>query len=234
MTHFDDVGAYLLGALSDGERASFEAELAVNDALRAEVDYLRIASDALPASPEQMAPPAGLKDRIMAVVNSEAELLEGAQRPVREEPRTKRTLAVLRPGWWSMRPGLAVAMTLLVLVLGASGALVGEAVLGGGGERLTSAELGDAQLIQRKSGHSTLTATGLAPLEDGRVYQVWLKHDGEQPTPTNALFSPHSSGTTSVDVPGSLKGVEEVLVTNEPEGGSPEPTTDAVIVVRPA
>lgn len=234
MKHFDDVGAYLLGALDEHERLAFEAELEHNDALRSEVEHLRVAADALPASATQMVPPPELKDRIMAVVQSEAQLLNAASGEAVAPPsRRRRSLAVLKPGWLSLRPGLAMALTLLVLVMGAGGALVGESVLGDS-ERRVGAELGDAQLIVRESGHSTLTVQGLAKPGDGSVYQVWLQREGETPEPTNALFSTHNNGTASVDVPGSLEGVESVLVTKEPEGGSEKPTTEAKIVVRPS
>lgn len=227
---FEDVGAYLLGSLSEDERIAFEAELEHNDALRAEVEHLRVAADALPSSPIQLTPPPYLKERIMAVVNAEASLLNAAQP---EPRRRKRTLAVLKPGWWSMRPGLAVAMTLLVLVVGAGGALVGESVLGGDSERISVATVGEAELIQRESSHSTLTASNLPAPGEGRVYQVWLQHEGQdEPQPTNALFSARSDGTASVDVPGSLDGVEAVLVTSEPEGGSQTPTRRPVIIAE--
>ncbi|MEJ7891887.1 MAG: anti-sigma factor [Solirubrobacteraceae bacterium] len=235
MKHFDDVGAYLLGALDEDERIAFEAELAHNETLRAEVEHLRVAADALPASAAQMVPPPELKDRIMAVVNSEAQLLAAAKPGPATAAAAKapRRRARWFAGRLSLRPGLAMAMTLLVLVLGASGALVGESVFGDS-ERVTVAEVGDAQLIQRESGHSTLTASNLESPGDGNVYQVWLQREGEPPEPTNALFGPHSSGTVSVDVPGSLDGVEAVLVTVEPEGGSAKPTSRAVIVARPS
>ena len=232
MKHFDDVGAYLLGALDEDERIAFEAELAHNETLRAEVEHLRVAADALPASATQMVPPPELKDRIMAVVHSEAQLLAAAK-PGPAAAKAPRRRARWFAGGLSLRPGLAMAMTLLVLVLGASGALVGESVFGDS-ERVTAFEVGDGQLIQRESGHSTLTASNLESPGDGNVYQVWLQREGEAPEPTNALFGTHSSGTVSVDVPGSLDGVEVVLVTIEPEGGSAEPTTTAVIVVRPS
>ena len=225
MKHFDDVGAYLLGALDEDERIAFEAELAHNETLRAEVEHLRVAADALPASATQMVPPPELKDRIMAVVHSEAQLLAAAKPEpaavvvVKAPRRLTRALA----GRLSLRPGLALAMTLLVLVLGASGALIGESVFGDS-ERVTVAEVGNAQLIERESGHSTLVAENLQALEDDGVYQVWLQREGEVPKPTNALFGAHSDGTASVDVPGSLKDVEAVLVTGEPVGGSNAPT----------
>ena len=53
---------------------------------------------------------------------------------------------------------------------------------------------------------------------------MWLDKGGKTPEPTNALFSTRSDGSASVDVPGSLDGVRAVMVTDEPAGGSDEPT----------
>ncbi|MDP9384766.1 MAG: zf-HC2 domain-containing protein, partial [Actinomycetota bacterium] len=81
----DDLGAYLLEALPDGERQGFEAHLEACERCREELAELSVAADALPASVEQFSPPPELRDRIMAVVNAEAELLAaagpGADRP---------------------------------------------------------------------------------------------------------------------------------------------------------
>jgi hypothetical protein len=118
--------------------------------------------------------------------------------------------------------------------VGGVAALAGESVFGGDGETTTVASVGSAKLIQRDSGHSTLVASKLKPPGPGRVYQVWLQREDEAPKPTNALFSANKKGEASVDVPGSLKGVDAVLVTNEPEGGSQKPTTKPVIAASPA
>ena len=65
---------------------------------------------------------------------------------------------------------------------------------------------------------------------EGRVYQVWLRHGaGTTPKPTNALFSVSRAGDASVDVPGRLSGVDAVMVTDEPLGGSRLPTRAPVI-----
>src|SRR4051794_39814085 len=108
----DAAAAYLLHALPPDEAESFEAHLATCAACRAEVEDLRVAADALPASAVQLVPPADLKERIMSVVNAEAELLRAAGARADEVPPRRRRVAVLRPGWWSLRPGLAVAVTL--------------------------------------------------------------------------------------------------------------------------
>src|SRR4051812_7355025 len=67
--HRDDVGAYLLGALRDEEREAFELHLRECDECRDEFERLQPAAEALPGSVEQLAPPPGLKARLMAEVD---------------------------------------------------------------------------------------------------------------------------------------------------------------------
>jgi anti-sigma-K factor RskA len=95
----DAVGAYLLEAMPDDEREAFEGHLDSCVVCRAEVDSLRVASDALPASVEQLSPPPELKARIMAVVESEAELLAAAAGRTPTVPSAARrfSLPALRP-----------------------------------------------------------------------------------------------------------------------------------------
>jgi anti-sigma-K factor RskA len=222
--YFDDVGAYLLGALSPEERAAFEAELDRNPDLRADVEHLRVAAEALPASSAQLAPPPALKDRIMAVVNAEAELLQAAgpeaDRP--PEPRRRRAFA-----WWPAAAAGAAAVVVAALLIAFGGG-------GGAEDRVITAATGDAKLIERASGHSTLTAEHLPSPGPGRVYQVWLQRGDETPEPTNALFGVREDGSASVDVPGDIEDVDTVMVTSEPEGGSQTPTREPVIVAHPA
>jgi anti-sigma-K factor RskA len=235
----DTGAAYLLGALDEDERSGFEAHLAGCPACRAEVERLRVAADALPASPRQLAPPPELKDRIMAIVNAEAELLRAAGPEadrVRAAP-ARRTWS-RRGGWWSLRPGLALAATALVLVLGVGAGVLGSGGLGSDSTRTVPGKVtvagASAKLIVRDEDHSTLVTQGLPNPSPGRVYQVWIKHPGRDPEPTEALFDVRRDGSASVDVPGSMEDVEAVLVTSEPDGGSQVPTREPVVIASPA
>ncbi len=232
---FEDVGAYLLGALSPDEVASFERAMETDPALRAEVEHLRVAADALPASPIQIMVPPDLKGRIMAVVESEAQLLRAAgpaaDRPPSPVRPRRRAVAVLRPGWWSLRPGVAALASMAVLAVGIVGGVVAS---GGDSTKQVAAIHGHAKLIVRSDGHSTLTATKLDPTGPNSVYQVWLQSGSDKPEPTNALFGARKDGTASVDVPGDLAAVDKVLVTREPAGGSESPTTAPIIELHPA
>ncbi len=78
-------------------------------------------------------------------------------------------------------------------------------------------------------GTATLIARGLPAPPSGRVYQVWLKRPGHAPEPTSALFTPSRDGTATATVPGLGDDVDQVLVTDEPMGGSRMPTREPLI-----
>ena len=109
-------------------------------------------------------------------------------------------------------------------------------VLSGGGSstRVVQAQVtGHGSASLRISGdHAELVVQHFAPPPSGKIYEVWLVHGKQAPQPTNALFDVDADGNTAVDVPGSLKGVDQVLVTPEPKGGSKVPTHTPVIAAQ--
>jgi anti-sigma-K factor RskA len=232
----DAVGAYLLGALEPDESARFEQHLARCEVCARDIAELKVAADALPVSVPVVSPPPALKDRIMAVVESEAELLAAtgrrADEPERAAPRPERRRGS-RLGWL-MRPAVALACALVLL---AGGAFAG-VLLSGGEEARTvvaSAEPPGADVrLEIGDDNSTLVAHNMPAPPRGRIYQVWLKRPGRDPEPTSVLWSTRSDGSAEVAVPGSLKGVEAVRVTHEPLGGSDEPSVDPVISAQTA
>ncbi len=231
----DAVGAYLLEALPDDERGAFEAHLETCAVCQEDVEMLRVASDALPCSVRQLSPPPELKGRIMAVVQAEADLLAAAAGDRADLPERPRQRGWL--GWLTARPGFAAAgVALLLLVGGVGGALVSQ----GGDDRTIKVPLPKARVADGYAAltiHETdskLTVVGMPAPPKDRVYQVWIKRPGQDPEPTSALFTPRRDGHGSVAVPGSLKGVEAVLVTDEPEGGSPVPTREPIVAVKTA
>jgi hypothetical protein len=88
--------------------------------------------------------------------------------------------------------------------------------------------------LQVVDGRGTLVAEKMPPPPGGRVYQVWLKRPGRDPQPTDVLWSVRRDGSAQVAVPGSLDGVQAVLVTDEPAGGSEVPSKAPVITAQPA
>jgi anti-sigma-K factor RskA len=238
--HRDDAGSYVLRALPDDEHERFEAHLAGCEECRREVADLQMAADTLPLAAVQVGPPPELRDRIMAVVRSEAELLGAAEAradtpaaaPAAEAPRRRRRWSL------SLRP-LPAAI--------AASALVAAGVIGGvvlTGADNTKTITGTVQIASAPTARASLRlsddATKLevrrmpAP-PSGKVYQVWLKRPNQDPAPTTALFRTDANGSADVEIQrGRLKGVEQVLVTAEPDGGSMKPTSDPVIVASTA
>jgi anti-sigma-K factor RskA len=233
----DATAAYLLGALEETERAAFEEHLADCPACREEVDELLPAAQALPIAVDPLAPPPSLKARIMADVHREAALLAAAgpeaDRP--SAPAARRRFSL--PSW--RLPRLVPAALAAVLLLVGVGIGVGVSQLGSGSERTITAQVAKTADAQRADAEleingdeARLVARGLPAPPSGRVYQVWLKRDGHAPEATAALFKPSRDGTATASVPGSLDDVDQVMVTDEPDGGSQMPTGDLLLVAK--
>jgi anti-sigma-K factor RskA len=219
----DSSGAYLLGALPLEEAAEYEAHLEACAACRAEVEHLHPAAAALPASALPVRVPDAVGERVMAEVRREAELLGGAGRT--PAPRTRG-----RRAWWRWpAPALAAAALLVGLAVG-----LGAAGVIGPSEKIyeltaTGAARGAHVRLMIKGDRAELVADDLRAPSGGRVYQVWLKPRGGEPEPTQSLFVPRADGHATVSVPSDAGHMEAVLVTAEPGGGSPAPTSAPVL-----
>jgi anti-sigma-K factor RskA len=221
----DSAGAYVLDAMTPDERDEFEAHLTTCTICSEEVDELRPAAQALPMASPPMAPPPALKDRIMAEVDREAQLLAqagaSADRPEPARPR--------RRGWswlggWRLAP---VAAALLI-----AGVLAGTA-LDGTDTRSIRADVtapGASARLEVSGEKATLVAQNLPAPSSGRVYEVWvMPKDSDTPEPTNVLFVPRGDGSAEAAIPGSVSDMQKVLVTDEPRAGSDTPTTDPIL-----
>jgi anti-sigma factor RsiW len=215
----EDVGAYLLGALDDGERSAFERHAAACHVCQDELERLRVAADALPRSVEQHAAPPSLKRALMEQIHAEAT-------PATTRERRRFRIAL---------PRLAFAAAAAALVIGV---LVGYGLSAGGddgpgGTRTISAEVDStrigaarAELVADGTG-SQLRVTGMPQLRRGQTYEIWLKR-GDQIEP-GPLFSVDRNGRGVGAVPGGLDGVDSVMVTRERSGGAQQPTEAPVV-----
>lgn len=226
----EEIGAYLLGALTDLERQAFERHMAGCAECREELERLRPAADALPRSVEQVEPPPGLKTSLMEIVESEAREGSGAPAARQRAPRRIRL-----PSLGGFRPVLVAAALALGVVAG-----FGVAQLGGGddGARTVAATVDDARL-PNASGRlriqgdgedgAILTVHGMPPAGGERVYQAWVQRDGEMvPQPT---FEVAGDGGGAVALPDDLSGAEAILVTREARGGARAPSEQPLIRV---
>jgi len=221
-----DAAPYVLGALEDEER--YREHLAGCARCRSEVAEMQFVADNLPATVPPVRAPAAMLDRVLATVRSEAELLQAAGSEIDRPPKH-------RGRWRSPRvsllgAGFAIAATVAVAL--AIALNVGSATH----TRVTSAQVaasirGAHASLRQSGGRSELVVSGMPQPPAGHVYEVWLDRSSASPQPTNALFGVTNSGTASVNVPGSLHDVKEVLVTSEPQGGSLHPTSSPVLRV---
>jgi anti-sigma-K factor RskA len=223
-----DVGAYVLGALEEHELEPFREHLATCAACREEVAQLQEVTDSLAIAVPRAEASADVRERLMSVVRGEAELLRAAGDDADRPPA--RTRSVWR---WRVLPAVVATGAL------AAGVLIGALALNTGSSQQTQVIQAtvlppaghNASAALRKVGSRVeLQVTGMPAPALGRIYEVWLKDGSKPPEPTDALFSVTPQGDGTVGVPGDLKGVSKVMVTEEPAGGSLEPTHSPVIV----
>jgi anti-sigma-K factor RskA len=217
----EDLAAYLLGALEIDEAREIESHLEGCAACQADERWLRAAIDVLPASVEQVEPPPELRERLMATVREEAAGARGRER----KPR--------RGFGFVLRPAAALAGVALIALGGVGGYLIGN-----GADDGTTTVAAKATGVQPSASGDVTKADadypaivrvrGLKP-EAGRVYQVWLRDKGSETVRPSSLFAVRKDGTGSAAIPSGLDDVAEVMVSSEPEGGSPTPTTDPVL-----
>jgi anti-sigma-K factor RskA len=230
--HRDDVGSYVLRALPDDEHTRFEAHLATCEECRRDVAELQVAADTLPLAAVQVAPPPELRDRIMAAVRSEAELLGAAEARTDEPARPPAEKAPRRKRRWSLslRPLPAVGLATAVLAVAV---VAGVLVVGGDDThtvqaKVTLASTPDARAsLEVKGSEGKLTVRNFPPAGGGRVYEAWRMRNGK-PVPAG-LFRVGDNGGATLAIEEPLESGDQVLVTVEPGGGSAEPTSKPIV-----
>jgi anti-sigma-K factor RskA len=236
--------AYALDALAADERTAFEHHLAECAICRAEVQAHREVAGlvALAAPVPPAAPSPGLRDRIL-----------------RDARRVPRIGARRGRGGGRVAPWLAAA-ALLVLALGLTVAYRSERAARHAATRALAAAhdtiaAGDslvATLLAPDVGTADLAATGkapsmrlfwnrarnvvvvaafeLAPAPAGRTYQLWAIKKGQAPV-SLGTFNTAQGGraVVSLRMPAGFRP-DLSAVTEEPAGGSPQPTQQPFLV----
>jgi hypothetical protein len=121
-----------------------------------------------------------------------------------------------------------------VVAIGASVAIAATSALdrgSTGGDDVIPGIQGARASLHRSGARAELQVSGMPQPPIGEVYEVWLNRASAPPQATDALFTVTSAGLGSVDAPGGLRGVREVMVTAEPLGGSTSPSSVAVLRV---
>jgi len=237
----ENVGAYLLGALSDSEARRFERHADECPLCTDELERLRPAVDALPRAVVPMDAPASLKTSIIEQVKADVAERRGATegRLTRAVRAAGDRLSLSGRGGSRIRPGVAWASAAFVLAVGvAAGFGVQQLSTGGedGGTRTVAASV-DKTRLPSASGRlvvpegledgAVLRVHGMPALENDSTYEVWLERDGE--VIAQSQFGVGDSGEGAAAVADDLNGADAVLVTREPHGGSKAPSEEPVV-----
>ncbi|MBM2621227.1 anti-sigma factor [Actinoplanes sp. LDG1-06] len=238
------VGAYVLDAVDDIERASFERHLRECDSCRTEVTELRETTAQL-AHDTWSVPPPWLRENVMAEVSRTRQLPPNvpdapAAPPVRTPSRWRRLTAVAAAVVAAAGTGTAVFVVQdqrvrderavaeaarlnearVRAILSAPDVKLSEQAMSTGGRvTVATSQLHNAGVV--------MLAGEAAPA--GRVYQLWTIRPGGDPQNAGVLREGQTAELVVVD---GLPGATDVGVTIEPPNGSPAPTTPMVADVK--
>jgi anti-sigma-K factor RskA len=235
----DDVAAYMLGALEPEDAAELERHAEGCERCRSEMRWLTAAVEALPEAAERLEPPPRLRERLLTEVRADAageRRRSDAERYGAAAPglfaRASAWLRGLGSGPMGRRPVAGVAAAVLVVAVVAGFAIGGG--VGGGGSGTSSfvseqPSSGVTATVVRKGDGGTLHLTDVHKLPNDRVLEAWVRREGKI-EPVRALFVPDREGHASTTL-GDMKGVDTVMVTTEPPGGSEAPTSTPIVTV---
>jgi anti-sigma-K factor RskA len=243
---FEDLkDAYVLDALPEEERFSFEEYLAAHPERQAELDELAAVAGLLAFAPHEQEAPPELRRRVMEVVEAEA-----APRRNGRESVFARIAGYI--GTWGLAFG-AAALLLIgllswnLLLQGQVEDLQGEVSNAQGQVSDLQAQVQDAQNQQTQTialsgtwadqgaeaevasindDKIILVADNLPSVPEGQTCQIWVIK-GNAPEPSG-LFQP-GSDETAAPVTTPIKEGDTIAVTVEPAGGSEQPTSDPVL-----
>ena len=182
--HVDELAAaYALGAVEQAEEREISLHLATCDRPHAEARALIDAAVAVPAQLEPMPPVAGLRERLMATVAETAQ----DHRPAPAVRREVHALPPVRRPWWQLSSPLvgaaAAAALALAVGLGAWGVSLQQqvaerdaalrAVAAADAAHRVTGSAGSGWLLETDD-ETVFLAEGLAALDDGRIYELWL------------------------------------------------------------
>ncbi|WP_338899123.1 anti-sigma factor [Streptomyces sp. TG1A-60] len=241
---------YALDALEPDERRRFDKHLERCDRCPAEVralseDAVRLAwSTAAPA-------PAALRDRVLAAVRDTPQEAPAQARPQQHlpphvwgtapPPKTRARAPRMRPLFAPLAAATAAAALVVASLFAVQADRARDQLEA---ERAQASEIAhvlaapdarvsgdrDAEghgigvIASAEEGSAIVTLSGFEDLPDGRVHQLWLMRPDVQPR-SLGLFD----GDTPVVANGMDSDATSLAVTVEPDGGSPQPTSQPVV-----
>jgi anti-sigma-K factor RskA len=248
-------GAYALDALTGADRARFERHLARCPQCAQEICGLREATARLAAAAAEQ-PPAGLTERALAAAARTRQLppltrdsrLSWRRAAARRHGRAAAARGRTPGRAWMPRLALTLAGAAVILagIVGLTArdaqhqlaedqqhARVIAAVLTARDATMISAHVstgGTATVVMSARERALVfAAAGLRPLPPSRCYELWLMGPaGDQPA---GMLPEPQHGMTGPVLASDLKPGERLGLTIEPTGGTPHPTTAAILML---
>jgi anti-sigma-K factor RskA len=230
-------GAYVVDALDDDERATFEAHLPGCRDCQAEVASLREAA-ALMADDAAMTPPASLRSSVLAGISTIRPLPPEIDQAKSPEPALATVVPMRRRRFRmaSMAAAAAVAAAVTVGVAWhpwqdqtSSQVSAVDQVLAAGDAQKVSLDFKDgsnASVYRSKSkGRAVILTDGMAPPPPGKVYELWLRNSAGEMLPAGLM---PKEANNKVLLKGDAAKATGVGITVEPEGGSTTPTQEPI------
>ena len=229
------VAAHAVGAVPANETDMIETHILGCDECAAELESIQAAVDDLAFTVEPVPLPPGFAERVMAEVAAERSPAVFGSRSNRRFP-------------FSLGPALAAAALLLATAVLAAFFLDARSDLASS-KRISSAlwqakadfvMMGEGRVLSKvlaaADGGMVFVSRGLDAVDEGRDYQLWLMHGScaDVAAPDCKKISAGTfevtDGVAIVRSEMSLEGVTRAAVTVEREGGSPQPTTNPVLL----
>jgi anti-sigma-K factor RskA len=235
----DLAGAYVLDALPPEQVVAFEDHLRTCAACRAEVAELSQVVDVLPLALDEVAPPAGLKERLLAEARGDTPArpaltaLEGGAPPAQRRWTFRLPQTILAVAAVLLIAGLGIRVSQLQQQVNNGQAALQKAVVAALAAGAQQKPIAGTQYAPAASGsmvqplHANtayFVVKGLPATPSDKVYQLWLV---KGKTPTSAgVFTYSGSGPKVVQVPMAASSFAVAAVTLErgPHGSSDGPT----------
>jgi anti-sigma-K factor RskA len=222
------IAAYALGALAAGEHERLAGHLATCERHRAEARELASVATLL-ALPEEQAPPPGLRGRIVAAAVAEARAAPALPLPI--GAGRQRAVLPLRYRVAAIAAGVVI-LALAALNVGLLLRDDGDAI--DAPAQVIALDRGDGAggfvLYYDDEKRALLVADGLDPIDTDRGYQLWSIR-GETAVSLD-MASVTGDGAIVALVDFDAERADALAVTVEPAGGSPQPTSDPVLIAR--
>jgi len=221
-------GAYAVDALDDIERAQFERHLAECAECRAEVESLRSTAGLL-AETTATTPPEGLRERVLTDITTVRPLPPAVGKDA--APRRRFRLAPLAAAA-AVIAAVAAGGIVIADPFGDDSSqvqvsAVDQVLQAKDAERYTKAIDGsEATLVRSPSlNKAVLVTQDMAPPPDGKVYELWLDHEGVGMVPAGLMAQ---GGEQEILLNGDPATALGAGITIEPAGGSTKPTLPPV------